>query len=160
MAGGAPVNGCFAWNAVSADRAIDGNMGRDIALFEGLDEVEDVISFVSAQRDAPARTTLVEPCQDHLALGVPRGVSHSTADGKAIAMLHHRVGHITKPALAAVALAIEPSVRVAGALMRLVGSLLAPEALFAIAPAIRRIAAAILRPEALHRGPGVETCIE
>src|SRR5580700_3148947 len=130
-------------------------MRRDVALFESLHEVEDVISFVGAQRDASARTTLVEPCQDSLTFGSPRGVGHFTADGKAIAVLHDGVRHVAKPALAA-ALAIEPRIRVGGALMRLVGSLLAPEVLLAVAPAVGRIAAAILWPKALHRRPSIE----
>src|ERR1700684_4491055 len=99
---------------------------------------------------------LVEPRQHRLALGGPRSVGHSTADRKAIAILHESVAHVAKPALAAVGLAIETGVRIGSAAMRLFGPLLAAEVLFAVAPALGRIAAAILRPEALHRCPGTE----
>src|SRR5580704_6799458 len=95
------------------------------------------------------------PGQPHVRQS-PSGVGHFTADGKAIAVLHDGVRHVAKPALAAVALAIEPRIRVGGALMRLVGSLLAPEVLLAVAPAVGRIAAAILWPKALHRRPSIE----
>ena len=62
MASGASVDGCFARNAVPTDRAIDGNMRPDIALFESLDKVEDVVGLVAPQRDEPTWRTLIEPC--------------------------------------------------------------------------------------------------
>src|SRR6185437_10971837 len=46
-----------------SDCAIDRNIRRDVARFESLHEIEHVRSFVSANRDTPTRTTLVEACQ-------------------------------------------------------------------------------------------------
>ena len=132
MASGASVDGCFARNAVPTDRAIDGNMRRDIALFESLDKVEDVVALsppsVMSRRggrsSSHARTTSRS--------AVP--VAWVTSpQWPAIAVFHDRVAHVAKPALSAVALAIEPCVRIGCAFVRLVGPLLAPEVLLAIA---------------------------
>jgi hypothetical protein len=50
----------FARNTVPADGAIDGKMRRDIALFESLDKVEDVVSLVppSVMRRREARSSI------------------------------------------------------------------------------------------------------
>src|ERR1041385_8923226 len=58
--------------------------------------------------------------------------------------------HVAKPGLAPVGLAIQPGLRVRGALMRVILARLAAKL-----PAIARISA-ILRPEALVRGPGLD----
>src|SRR3954470_24642645 len=58
--------------------------------------------------------------------------------------------------LTAGALAVEPGIRVGGALMSVVGAALAVEIAFAVAPMGRRLARAVLRPNALHRSPRLD----
>jgi hypothetical protein len=75
---------------------------------------------------------------------------------QAISVLHQGMSHLAKLAPLALAVAIEPGVRIGRALVSLVGALLGPEVPCAIATTSRRAAAAILRTEALHRSPRLE----
>lgn len=65
-------------------------------------------------------------------------------------VLHQRMAHIAQPRRLAVALLVEPRLRVARALTRIVGALLLVEAAFGVAASVVRIVVAtILAPKAL-----------
>jgi hypothetical protein len=105
------------------------NMQGDVELERSLDEVLRVAGLVRAQRDAPfaASALLFEQDQRGLAFGVAIGRGHHRGGDQAVAVLHQRVAEIGQMRLLAIALHVQPRVRIGGRLMRLVRALLAVE---------------------------------
>ncbi len=119
-----------------------------------VDEVLRVISLVSAQRD-PVRA--IRPGLHHGEGGDPFGVAVGLGDAgvhdQPMAVLHQGMTHEAELGFHALALAIQPRLRIGGGGMGLVRAPLASEVDLGIAP-LRRIlliaTTAILRLEALH----------
>ena len=68
-------------------------------------------------------------------LGMAVGQGQAGIDQQAVAVLHQPMPHEAQLRLLALALAVEPGIRIGGRGMRLVRSLLAMEVCFGIAPA-------------------------
>src|SRR3954467_7053843 len=145
MARRAAVDRGPAHHPAFADRAVDGNVRRHLALAQVLDEGAHVVSLVGPERDAAAPRAAVEHGKRRLAFRRPGGARERGLDRKAVAVLHQDVPHEAQPALAAVGLAIEPRVRVGRRGMALVRALLLAEVALAVAPRPRRRARAVLR---------------
>lgn len=72
-------------------------------------------------------------------------------------VLHQRMPHITEPRRLPVALLVEPRLRVARALVCVVGALLLMKAALSVAPrSIRAVVVPVLAAEALDRSPGLD----
>src|SRR3954463_12689954 len=135
MAGRASVDG----GALDLSRDVRGDVeGAKLS-----DEVLGVVALVGPQRDA-ARS--IGAGFDHVegrdALGVAVRHGQAGVDHQPVAVLHQGMADEAELRLTARALAVEPGIRVGGALMSVVGAALAVEIAFAVAPMGRRLARA------------------
>lgn len=150
----------FTW-APDAECRLDahgnGDMRRDLALAQVLDELAHVIGLVGPERDAPPRLAALQHGERGLALGCARGLGDAAIHGQAVTVLHQRMAHVAQLRRLTVALLVEPRLRVARALVRVVGALLLVKAALGVATgSIRIVVAAILAAEALDRGQGLD----
>jgi hypothetical protein len=128
-----------------------GHMRGDVQGTCGRDEILGVVSLVRAYGDAPPASfsLVLKHQQSGFALGVSIGLGHHGGGDEAVAVLHQRVSQIGQMRFLAIALLVQPRVRVAGRFMRVVGALLAME--------VRAIGiGTVLGAEALVRGPGLD----
>ena len=134
-------------------------MRGDAATAQLLNEAAHVISFVGAQRDPSSAGAAVQHGERRLPLGGAGGLGEDAIDRQAVTVLHQCVAHVAEPGRLTVALLVEPRLRISGALMGLVGSLLLMEATLGVAArALGVVVAAVLAAEALQRGPGLDQC--
>ena len=105
------------------------NMGCHIQLPHRAHKIVAVIGLVGAHRDPPLTTVLLllQHQQCCVALGVSIGVRHHRRGNQPVAVLHQRVAQIAQLGLLAIALLVQPRIRISGRFMRLVGTLLATE---------------------------------
>src|ERR1039458_8337670 len=95
-------------------------MRGDVQLARGRDEILGVVGLVRAYGDATlaAFLLLLKHQQRGLALGVAVGLGHHGGGDQAVAVLHQSVSQIGQMRLLAVALLVQPRVRVGGRFMR------------------------------------------
>ena len=117
----------------------------------GSHEVLRVVGLVRAHGDAPRTALLLvgQHQQRRLALGVAIGLGGHRGGDQTIAILHQGVAQIGQFGLLAVALLVQPRVRVGGRFVRLVGALAVVEV---GTVAVR----SVLLAEALLRRPGLD----
>ena len=125
VARGAPVDGGFAPLAGLADRAVDGEVRRDLARSQIADELRHVISLIRAEGDAAGAPAPVEHHQGRLPLRRAGGLGECCIDHQPVAVLHQGMAHEAQAAALAIALAVEPGVGVGGGGVGRVGALLA-----------------------------------
>lgn len=95
-----------------ADRAVDRNVRRHLALPQALDKAGPIVGIVRAQRDAmlllsPPAFPAIDHGQGRFPFRRPGRVSQRRIDRKPVAVLHQNMPHEAQPALAAGCLAIE-----------------------------------------------------
>ncbi len=100
-----------------------GHMRRHVQGSCGSHEVLGVVGLVCAHGDAPRTALLLvgQHQQRGFALGVAIGLGGYRGSDQAVAVLHQRMAQIGQFGLPAVALFVQPRVRVGGRFMRLVG---------------------------------------
>jgi hypothetical protein len=122
-----------------------------VQLTYGGHEVSAIVGLVCTHGNASGvlLLLLVEHQQGGIALGIAIGVSGHRGGDQAVAILHQRMAEIAQPGLRAIALLVQPSIRIGGRLVRLVGALVAVE--------VRSVpaAGAVFAAEALVRCPGL-----
>ena len=117
----------------------------------GGDEVLGVVSLVGTDGDTPQAAFLLrfQQQQSGFALGIAIGLGGHRGGDQAVTVLHQRMAEIGQMRLLAVALLVEPGVRIGGRSMGLVRALLTVE--------VRAVAiGAVLLTEALLRCPGLD----
>ena len=129
------------------------HMRGDVQLACGRDEILGVVSLVRAYGDATLAAFLfvLEHQQRSLTLGIAVGLGRHGGGDQAVAVLHQRVSQIRQVRLLAVALLVQPRVRVGGRFMGIVRAFVAVEVRASAAIVVR----SVLGAEALVRGPGL-----
>src|ERR1700678_3977871 len=154
VAQGAPIDGAGAGLGVrrrAADMSVDSHMRDDVAPAQLLDEAAHIVGFVGAKGDpSSAPGPAVQHGQCRFPLGSASSLSDDAVDRQAMAVLHQRMAHVAELGRLAVALLVEPRLRIGSALVGLVGALLLVKAPLGVAAwAVGIVVVSILPTEAL-----------
>lgn len=137
--------------------SVDRDMRRARSVSQIVYELFDIIGLVCTECDPPRAPASINQSHRHLPLGGTGGLADPAADRQTMTALHQGVPHVGKPGWLPIALLVEPSLRVGGAWVRLVGTLLLVEAALAVAArTLAVVVVSVLPAEALDRGPGLD----
>ena len=107
---GAAIDRCRAHHPMFADRAIDGDMRRHLALTQVFNEGGEIVSLSAPTVMRQPRLRRSSMANAASLSTVPGRVSEPRIDRKPVAVLLQNVPHEAQPALAAIRFAIEPRI--------------------------------------------------